>query len=121
MISVPLIWYRMRVTRWKRFFAVNGPREWIAPPHFIGFRELQNERAYQAQWTAQDNRGEFYYTAVYVNESSFAPVFGSESHAGFLKAKQDNARESLETYLDPHCRCRVGFHWKCAIHKKWVG
>ena len=113
------VWYRIRETQWRRFFAVNGPREW-KHIRFTGFRHLHDDIAQMGQWIGMTNTGDHYYMSVKVSDHDLSIPFGPESHIGYIAAKVEHARAMLDRFLLPECRCRVGFHWKCSIHRKWV-
>lgn len=116
--------YKLWVTNYRAFFAVNGVGE-ILDKKFRGFKENQNSFDVCAQWTAMitgklrgpDGYG-FYYAAVTIDGLEWARYGNKER---FVEEKKANGERMLESFAKPECRCRVGFHWKCAVHNKWEG
>jgi hypothetical protein len=67
------------------------------------------------------NTLDFYYAAATVEQRQLNAYTVEESRQRMLTAKMQQARDFLETFLSPECRCRVGYHWKCRRHGKWCG
>lgn len=113
--------YRVRDTQWRRYFAKNGERTWVDDyVRFTGWRETQNELAVAAHWTGVTNTGDHYYTSTRVELQDLNFYQFADSRQRMLHAKAQNARAALETFLNPECRCRAGYHWKCKIHHRWM-
>lgn len=116
--------YRLSVTNWMAFFAVNGPGE-ILDKRFNGFRESPNDFIVIGQWTARITgklRGKegwgVYYSSVAVDDIEW--IRNGEIIRS-VQEKKDNGEQFLDSFAKPECRCRVGFHWRCAVHGKWEG
>lgn len=118
-MSIPRFYYLLRETQWRLFFKPNGVRTWT-DIRFTGFRESQSQLRLHGQWVGTTNTGELYYTAATIDCCGEWRFTSEETRGNWSRAKMNTAKASIETFLDPKCRCRVGFHWKCGIHRKWV-
>ena len=118
-MTLSLIFYRLRATKWRLYFKPNGPREWMYI-NFIGFREQPSDLNLCAQWIGTTNTGDMYYTTTTIDSGGEWRFASKESRANWMRAKEEICRQGIERFLDPSCRCRVGYHWKCPIHRTWV-
>lgn len=116
--------YKLWATNWLAFFSVNGDGE-ILNKKFRGFKEMPNSLDMSAQWTAMITgklRGPegygFYFAAVNIDGLEWSR-YGHQQR--FIEEKVANGEKMLASFARPECRCRVGFHWKCAVHKNWEG
>ena len=112
-------YWQLRATKWKLYFKPNGPREWV-DIRFTGFRETQSSLMMIAKWVGMTNTGDHYYACTTIDCGGEWRFTSKESRANWMTAKQGEAETRIQTYIDPQCRCRVGFHWKCGIHYTWV-
>jgi hypothetical protein len=110
-------YWQLRATKWKLYFKPNGPRTWV-DIRFTGFRELHDSLDLAAQYVGMTNTNDHYYTACVLREDVFR-FMSDETKGNYAKAKQTEAERRIQTYIDPECHCRVGFHWKCPIHYTW--
>lgn len=111
--------YSLRATKWKIFFKPNGVRTWV-DLRFTGFRELQDDLAVAAQWVGMTNTGDHYYTSVTIDCSGEWRFASERYKSNWMFAKQREAEARIQSYIDPLCHCRLGFHWKCPLHYRWV-
>lgn len=125
--NIQYLYYRLRETNWRAFFATNGPGELI-DKRFHGFREYYDDDKASCQWSAQitgKNREHLgwamFYASATVQGSELARVQGEWKRSQYLRNKAAEAEALLESLARADCRCRIGFHWKCAVHHKWVG
>lgn len=101
---------QMRGTDWRRFFQKNGPRQ-FDEVKFTGWRQSQNELMLHAQIIGHiSSTRDHYYIAA------SAPW---DRPKEVLDDRELDMRASLDGYLHPDCRCRLGFHWKCSVHYRW--
>ena len=117
-MSIPRIFYTLLNTQWRKFFKTNGPREW-AEIRFTGFRETPSSLDLYGCWSGITNTGDNYCTLVRIDTTGEWRFTSKESRGNWQRAKQAEAKKSIETFLDPKCRCRAGFHWKCNVHGGW--
>lgn len=120
-------YYRLRETNWKAFFLKNGPGE-IIDKRFTGFRDSPYDYVVHGQWIARitgknrEHKGpSMFYTNVTVDGEQMALARGDWKRSQYLRNKCAEAERHLDSFADANCRCRLGFHWKCGIHRKWVG
>jgi hypothetical protein len=106
--------YCLKRTDWRNYFRKNGlgeiPREmsrgWLEQPDGLISTYVVHGKIRGGP------RGEGYYTAYVVDDT------------GDLKTREMLVNQSVEYFRSfalPDCRCRIGFHWKCGIHKTWRG
>lgn len=126
--EIQFFYYRLRETNWRAFFLTNGPGELINK-RFTGFREHCNDFDASGEWIAQitgknrEHRGlALYYASVTVRLKELL-LHPSEMdwQSQYLQKKSAEAERHLESFARADCRCRLGFHWKCAVHHNWVG
>ncbi len=60
------------------------------------------------------NTGEMFFTQAFVDYDPNESI-----RASLIDAEKYNTRKALESYLSPSCRCQVGRHWRCSVHKNW--
>lgn len=109
----------MRATQWRRYFKTNGVRVW-QELRFTGFRETPDIPKVYAQWIGTTNTGEFYFTSVTIDTGyGDWKMYGKEGRNNWMLARKRDGKLSIDTFLYPECRCRVGFHWKCSLHHTW--
>lgn len=105
---------RFRSTDWKNFFRKNGPGE-IKSERYRGWNEQLDSllKVFSVSGKITGGpRGEGFY-AVLSEDTTDDPEI--------QKALMAGAIDKFRSYALPDCRCRVGFHWKCKIHKTWRG
>lgn len=124
-----IVWllYRVQETNWRAFFATNGPGELI-DKRFRSFKEHHDEYKASCQWTAQitgknrEHRGPaIFYASATVEGRELAIADGDWKRSQYLRNKVAESESRLESFARADCRCRLGFHWKCAVHHNWVG
>src|ERR1035437_3528679 len=100
---------------WKRYFALGTRAKWT-DVKLTGWQELPTNpstKVFQVVGIADTK--EMFYTIAEVEQTPFYQRGGNDL-LHFLTIKQKSTREQLDTYLNPQCRCKVGFHWKCPVH-----
>lgn len=113
-------WRTLKQTDWKHYFQGNGPGE-IVWKHFTGFRELQNQIAYNAQWHItvkggiRPSMGNSYYRSITEYEIDACV---EKNWSGIVKARIAEAERAIDLYVKPDCTCRIGFHRRCPHHLK---
>ncbi len=101
-------------TDWKHFFDKNGAGE-IVWEKYRGWNEQQNSLAKVFSVFGKIKggpRGEGFYAAWSTDDT--------DNHE-IQKSSMKEAIERFRSYALPDCRCRMGWHWKCGIHKNWKG
>jgi hypothetical protein len=119
-MNMPRWYYILKDTNWRLFFKKNGPRVW----------KWTNETEWNKPWFladmtmsvhGEDSSGNHYGTWVTIEPLTMLITRTPEAKERFVEEKRQQCIKHLQTYLNPECRCRVGLHWKCGIHKRWVG
>ena len=118
-MNLRCIYYRLHNTQWRRIFKNNGPRTWV-DIRFTGFKEAQSSLSIHAQWVGMTNTGDHYYTATKIDLDGEWRFASNEYQENWKRAKMNMAKDAIERFLDPKCRCRIGYHWKCELHHTWV-
>ena len=104
----------LRQTNWKHFFAKNGPGE-IVWKRTRGWLEQPNDlsSAFIVQGQIRGGpRGEGYFAAWNATEDSDPEI---------RALKELTTLAHFDSYAHEDCRCRMGLHWKCGLHKTWKG
>jgi hypothetical protein len=112
------VWNVCKQTDWRHYFQGNGPGE-VTYKHFTGFREFQNQLAYNAQWIItvkggfRRPEGNCYYRSIteYYLESGF-----EKGLPEYVKDKVRGAEMMIDRYALPDCTCRIGYHRRCPHH-----
>jgi hypothetical protein len=113
-------WKVCKRTDWKNYFRGNGPGE-VVYKHFTGFRELQNQLAYNAQWITTVKgglrlpEGNCYYRSITEYDLD---VCVQKKWPELVKIKMAEAERAIDLYAEPDCTCRIGFHRRCPHHFK---
>ena len=110
------VYYALKATDWRNYFRKNGvgtiewsDGKWIEQPNSLESAFIiRGEISGGAR--GLNVKGMF---CAYTSLSSFVPQPKTEA--------QHSARKHFESFASPDCRCRVGLHWKCEIHKTWRG
>ena len=113
-MSIIGIWWLMRQTNWTHFLSKNGVGE-VKWKKSSGWREQPNNMARFFTIHGQivgGPRGDGLY-AAWIAEDTDNPKL--------MALGESTVNSHFETYAHPDCRCRMGLHWKCGIHKKWRG
>jgi hypothetical protein len=109
-----MILARIQNTDWRNFFRRNGQGQ-IESEKYLGWNEQQNSltKVFSVFGKITGGpRGEGFYGSWSVDDTH-DPLIQE-----VLKA---SAIEYFRSYALTDCRCRMGLHWKCKIHKRWVG
>ena len=104
----------LRHTDWNHFFDKNGPGE-IEWRRASGWQEQPNDLScafFVHGRISGGARGMSTYAAWQADDTGDPVVRG---------IAEEEANKYFESFAHPDCRCRVGFHWKCGIHKSWKG
>lgn len=123
--KVSHLWSGLMVTDWLHVFAVNGSGL-LLEEEFSGWKQSASGDTSHCLWHGQIRGGRrrpgFYYAAAMVSDQKVAAIARGidQRRVNFLKEKSEKARAYLESFANPLCRCRLGFHWKCAIHGTWM-
>jgi hypothetical protein len=114
-------WRHLQDSNWRSFFKKNGVRVW-SYLRFSGFKESQSDLTLWGQWHGRTNTGDLYSVMTSIDtESNIWEAHGESGRNNFALSKQQIAKDRIDTFLNPECRCRLGFHWKCGIHHRWLG
>ena len=113
-MRLPFFWHTLCYTDWKHFFEKNGVGE-IVWRKASGWREQPDDLTCAfivSGKIAGGPRGEGFY-AAWVGDDTSDPVIRGVA--------EEEANTRFESFALLDCRCRVGYHWKCRIHKNWRG
>jgi hypothetical protein len=116
---IPRFYYTLRATQYRKYFKTNGWRSWQSI-HFTGFREAQSSLSVHAQWVGMTNTGDHYYTATKIDCSGEWKFASKQHRENWMRDKENMAKHAIDLFLDPRCRCRLGYHWECELHHTWV-
>jgi hypothetical protein len=111
-------WKVCKQTDWRHYFKGNGPGE-VVWKHFTGFRELQNQLAYNAQWRTtlvggiRPPQGNDYYRSITESELDMCV---EKNWSERVKIKIAEAEVAIDLYAKPDCTCRIGYHRRCPHH-----
>lgn len=109
---------------WTRYFAKGYRKGWTETRN-TGWKLSPNEpiRYFQLIGTASGTPfgNEVFYTQSSVDENSVLMMRGEIERERFMRLKVKSAEDHLASFLDPKCRCKVGWHWKCNRHYVWKG
>lgn len=109
-----------RATNWKLFFNKNGVRTWKWTKD-TAWRESPNEMKLVICVYGVDSVGNHFCAYGWADPLAVLISRGPEAKARYLEDKKKLCIAHLELFLRPDCRCRVGYHWKCGVHRTWVG
>jgi hypothetical protein len=110
----------IRVTKWTKILNTSGRTKWLGEPVFTGWREAHDDVVRHAQYVGEADTGECFYVNGTISDLELTRFRGYEAN-NFIAEKQVELQDRFMSYLDPECMCKLGFHWKCSIHQKWIG
>ena len=108
------LFYVLRKIDWRNFFRKNGPGEilsemsrgWLKQPDSLTSAYIISGKIRGGP------RGDGFY-AAFVGDDTGDPKKQEELI--------NQAVNYFRSFALPDCRCRIGYHWKCGIHKTWRG
>lgn len=109
---------------WTRYFAKGYRKGWTETKN-RGWKQSPNEPMSYCQLigTASGTPfgDEMFCAQTGVDESSVLMMRGEIERERFMRLKIKSCEYHLNSFLDPECRCKVGWHWKCELHHVWNG
>lgn len=111
------LWELLRQTDWKHFFKKNGLGE-IKWRKESGWREQPNDLVCVFAVHGEIAGGYRGPCGVGMYAAWKTDATGHPIVRGIL---EEETGAHFESFALPDCRCRVGLHWKCEIHKNWKG
>lgn len=98
----------------KNFFRRPLHTEWKKEPWHRVCEVPSNVSTDMVSCMGITNTGEMFFTQAFVDFE-----LNEQLRESLVDAAKKGTRVSLESYLSPKCRCQIGPHWRCSVHKNW--
>lgn len=78
-----------------------------------------NQPHIHSTFQARATDGEMFYTVATIDMQAAVLQQDPKFLLDIKEYKERVAGSWLQTYLAPKCRCKLGWHWGCKVHRTW--